>query len=786
MIGQTLGHYRILEQIGAGGMGVVYRAHDERLDRDVALKVLPAGVLADETARKRFRKEALALAKVSHPNIGMIFDFDTQDGVDFLAMEYVAGQSLAQRLNAASLPEKEVVTLGAQVTAALEEAHGHGVVHRDLKPGNILITPKGQAKVLDFGLAKLLRPQGDAGATQTFNETQGVAGTLPYMAPEQLRGEALDARTDIYTLGCVLYEMATGRRAFPEDSAPRLTDAILHQAPVGPRAVNGRVSPQLEAIILKLLDKDPERRYQSASELRVDLERLRAPSTSPMAQPKRKKRVAMPVLTAGVCAVILVAIALGLDLGGIRSRLLGRSQSGQIRSIAVLPLDNLSHNPEEEYFADGMTEALITELAQIRALRVISRTSVMQYKRVQKPLPQIARELNVDAVVEGSVQRSGGRVAINVQLVQASTDQHLWARPYERNLRNVLDLQREVARAIAGEIRVAVTPQEKERLAASRSVDPDAYQAYLRGRYYWNQRSETSVKRGREYFEQAVEKDPTYAPAFSGLADVADALGWYGYESPQSFVRARQLALKAIALDDSLAEGHASLAMGLFYSDWDRAGAEREFLRAIELDPNYANAHHWYGELLSVTGRHQEAISEAKRALEIEPVSLIVSTWAGRRYYLARQLDAASVQCQKALELNGEFAPARYQMGLIDIEQKNYNAAIAEFQKAKELSGGAMIYFAALARGYAAAGRNAEALKIYEQLKRPGEKYVSPYWMAQISTALGQKKEALQWLEAAWAGRATWMVILSVDPALDPLRSDPRFAEFLRRIHILQ
>ena len=786
MIGRTLGRYRILEQIGGGGMGVVYRAHDARLERDVAVKVLPAGALVDDAARRRFRQEALALAKLSHPNICVIHDFDTQDGVDFLAMEYVVGQSLAQKLVAGPLAEKEVMPLGAQVTAALEEAHDRGIIHRDLKPGNILITPKGQAKVLDFGLAQLLRPQADLAATQTFTETQGLSGTLPYMAPEQLRGETPDARADIYSLGCVFYEMATGRRAFPEDSTPRLTDAILHHTPVGPRALNDRISPQLEAIILKLLDKDPERRYQSVRELRVDLERLRTPSTTSMPESRREKTVSRPVLAAGLAAVALAAIGLGVDAGGIRSRLLGRSQPGEIQSIAVLPLENLSHNPEEDYFADGMTEALITEFAQIRALRVTSRTSVMQYKHVQKPLPQIAKELDVAAIVEGSVQRSGDRVEVNIQLVQASTDQHLWAKSYQRDLRDVLDLQRDVARSVAGEIRIAVTPQEKEKLAQRRSVNPDAYQAYLKGRSYWNQRSETSVKRGREYFEQAIEKDPTYAPAFSGLADVADALSWYGFESPQSFVRSRQLALKAIALDDSLAEGHASLAMGLFFSDWDKAGAEKEFLRAIELDANYANAHHWYGELLSVTGRHQEAILQAKRALEIEPLSLIVNTWTARRYYFARQVDAAALQCRKALELNGEFAPARYQMGLLDIEQKNYGAAIAEFQKAAELSSGAMIYIAALARGYAAAGKKDEALKIYEQLKRPGEKYVSPYWMAQIAAALGKKNEALDWLEAAWAGRATWMVILSVDPALDPLRSDPRFQDFVRRTRLLQ
>ena len=482
MIGRTLGRYRILEQIGGGGMGVVYRAHDARLERDVAVKVLPAGALVDEAARHRFRQEALALAKLSHPNICVIHDFDAQDGVDFLAMELVVGQSLARKLDAGPLPEKEVVSLGTQITAALEEAHDRGIVHRDLKPGNILVTTKGQAKVLDFGLAQLLRPQADLAATQTFAETRGLSGTLPYTAPEQLRGETPDARADIYSLGCVFYEMATGRRAFLEDSAPRLTDAILHQAPVGPRAVNSRVSPQLEAIILKLLDKDPERRYQTARELRVDLERLRMPTT-PIPETRVKKSIAKPVLAAAVGIVILAAIAFGLDAGGIRSRLSGGSGRGEIRSIAILPLENLSHDPEEEYFADGMTEALITEFAQIRALRVTSRTSVMQYKRAQKTLPQIAKELDVAAVVEGSVQRSGNRVEITVQLIQASNDEHLWAKSYQRNLRDVLDLQREVARTIAGEIRVAVTPQEKEKLAQRRSVNPDAYQAYLKGRY---------------------------------------------------------------------------------------------------------------------------------------------------------------------------------------------------------------------------------------------------------------------------------------------------------------
>ncbi len=521
MIGKTLGHYRILEKIGAGGMGVVYRAHDERLDRDVALKVLPAGSLTDESARKRFRKEALALAKLSHANIAPIYDFDTQDGTDFLVMERVGGQSLAQRLAAGSLAEKEVATLGAQIAAALEEAHDQGIIHRDLKPANVLLTPKGQAKVLDFGLAKLLRPVSST-TTESFTETQATAGTLPYMAPEQLRGETADARTDLFAAGIVLYEMSTGQRPFREAIVSRLTDAILHQPPVPPRALNARISSELERIILKCLEKEPENRYQSAKELGVDLRRLAAPSAMPVAvipAPRPKISLRRAVLSGGVAVVLLLAVIASVNVGAWRARLLGRAASPNIESLAVLPLANLSRDPEQEYFADGMTEALITDLSKISALKVISRTSVMQYKGVKKPLPEIARELGVDGVIEGSVQRSGGQVLITAQLIRAATDTHLWAESYERELRDVLALQSEVARAIASEIKVKLTPQEQTRLASARPVNPHAYELYLKGRFYWSKRTDEGLKKSVGYFNQALEEDPTYALAWAGLAD---------------------------------------------------------------------------------------------------------------------------------------------------------------------------------------------------------------------------------------------------------------------------
>src|SRR5712691_8749302 len=439
MIGQTLGHYRILEKVGSGGMGVVYRARDEQLERDVALKVLPSGTLSNDASRRHFRNEALALAKLNHPNIETVYEFDTQDGTDFLVMEYVPGKTLADRLRGGTLPEKEVVALGMQIAAALEEAHERGIVHRDLKPANIAITEKGRAKILDFGLAKLLRPV-EEGTTLTLTDPQGAAGTLPYMPPEQLRGEPVDARADIYTIGAVLYEMATARRAYPEEQTSRLIDAILHQATVPPRALNSRISTELETIILKCLDKDPDRRYQSATELLVDLRRLEPSSSryTPPPAPPVWGRVAK-LVGYGVAGLLVLAVGLtAMNAGGLRDRLLGRPRAPRIRSIAVLPLGNLSGDPREDYFADGVTEALITELAQIGGLRVISRTSVMVYKGAKKPLPQIARELQVDAVVDGSVQRSGDKVRINADLIEASTDRHLWAKSYERDLRDIL------------------------------------------------------------------------------------------------------------------------------------------------------------------------------------------------------------------------------------------------------------------------------------------------------------------------------------------------------------
>jgi len=789
MIGKTLGHYCIVDKIGAGGMGLVYRAHDERLDRDVALKVLPAGALADDSARLRFRKEALALAKLAHPNIGMIFDFDTQDGVDFLAMEYVPGQSLAQKLRAGSLPEREILTLGAQVAAALEEAHDRGVVHRDLKPGNILITPKGQAKVLDFGLAKLLRLQGDAEATQTFTEAQDVAGTLPYMAPEQLRGEGADVRADIYALGCVLYELATGRRAFAQGTTPQLTDAILHQAPVGPRFVHSRISPQLEAILLKCLEKDPESRYQSAKELGIDLRRLASPSAMAAAamMPKQARVASHKLFVGGAIGVVaILGLLVLLNVGGLRDRLFGRAVAPQIRSLAVLPLENLSRDPEQEYFADGMTEALITELAKVSALKVISRTSVMQYKGAKRPLSQIAKELNVDGVVEGSVERSGNRIRITVQLIYAPADQNLWAEAYQRDLREVLALQDEVARDVANEIKVKLTPQEQARLTRARPVNPEAHELYLRGRFHWNKRSPEGVRKSIEYFEQAIEKDPDNALAYSALADSYNVISSYNLLAPnEAFPKAKEAATKAVQLDDSLAEAHTSLAVVKAAYEWEWSGAEREYKRAIELNPGYATAHYWYAfSVLTRLGRFEEAIAEMNRALEFDPFSLIINTNLGWIFYYAHRYDDALEQCRKVLDLDSNFASAHVRMVQAYEQKGMFDDAIAETEKLIPLRREDQPEdIRALRKAYRTSGAKGywrqRLGSIQQQMKHH---YISPAFVASIYASLGEKDQAFLWLEHAYAERDNWLSFLKVDPRFDTLRSDPRFQDLLRRV----
>lgn len=788
MIGQTLGRYSIREQIGAGGMGVVYRAHDERLNRDVALKVLRSGLLADESTRKRFREEALNLSRLNHPNIETVYDFDSQNGVDFLVMEFVAGSSLAEEIAAGPVVEDKVIRVGVQIAEGLSAAHQDGIVHCDLKPDNVRLMPDRRAKILDFGLSQFLRSSrpSPANERETVSELQ-VGGTLPYMAPEQVRGQWPDARVDVYALGAVLYEMSTGRRPFPEKDAPELMISILQRAPVQPRLLNTRMSAELERVILKCLEKDPEQRYQSAKEVAIDLQRLGSHGAAEhgIAEVQRPRR--RWVLGLLAAAVLIALLLLALPFSGLRDRLLGRSGQKHIDSIAVLPLVNLSGNPAEDYFADGMTEALITQLAQIGSFRVVSRTSVMRYKGSDKPLPEIAKELHVNGIVEGSVQRAGDRVKVTAQLIDAPADQHLWASSYDRDLHNVLELESEVAAAIAGEINAKVTAKAQDRLARARPVNPEAHEAYLRGLYKLNEGRNAPVgghlfEDAIKYFQQAIQIDPNYAEAYAALARAYHWLGSMGHD--EYFPLSKAAATKALQLDDSLADAHTALAFVGFVHDWDWAASEREFRRAIELNPSYYEAHSGYALYLEARGRLDEAIRESQKALELAPFEFTTQANLGDIYECNRQYDRALETLRNVAELSPEDSLSRGGMAQVYVRMNQPQLAQEQARSSLQLSNNDDSLVASAAWVFAATGKKDDARRMLEQLKKSPD--ADPYLLATAYGALGDKDAAFRLLDEAYAKRNGTLVYIGCEPAFENFHSDPRYQALLRRMGLTQ
>jgi eukaryotic-like serine/threonine-protein kinase len=803
-VGINLGHYRIAEKIGAGGMGEVYRAHDEHLSRDVAIKVLPSGTLSDQSARRHFRNEALALSKLNHPGIATIYDFDTQDGVDFLVMEYIPGITLSEKLAGRPLAEKEVIALGMQLAEALAAAHAEGVVHRDLKPGNLRVTGDGRLKILDFGLAKLRVPVMPSAATESIDQTLAMVGTLPYMAPEQLLGEEADARTDIHAAGAVLYEMATGQRPFGKMEHAQLITAILRQAPAPPAQLNPQVPAELERLIGKCLEKEPENRYQSAKELAVDLRGLGTPSSvtaSWRVVERPRPRVRRKVLLGLAGVLVVTAVLLGLNaVSGWRERLLGKKAGTGIHSLAVLPLANLSGDPEQEYFADGMTEELITDLSKIGSLKVISRTSMMQYKDARKPLREIGRELGVDGVIEGSVRRVGDRVRITAQLIYAPSDTHLWAESYDRDLHDVLKLQGEVAQVIANEVNAKVTPQEQARLSGKRPIEPDAYQAYLQGRYYWNKRTEEDIRKAIGYFQQAINKDPNYALAYAGLADSYLVMSLYSSAPWQDTYRqAKAAATKALEIDDNLAEAHATLASTRAGEEWDLAGALTELARAIQLNPNYATGHQWYAEYLICSGDAEKAIAEIRRAQELDPLSLVINSTYGSVLFQARRFDDALAQARKTLGMDANFYLGHQLLAEVYEQRGMFEDAITERQRAATLAGesaeeagrrAALLRSAYGKKGAKAYWQERLQLAMKDAKQSTDLPYEltdsSPYRLAVLNARAGQNEAAIGLLQKAFNERDYGLYYLKAAPALDGLRTDPRVANLMSRIGVTQ
>ena len=783
VVGTRLSHYQILEVLGAGGMGVVYRARDERLERDVAIKVLPEGSLANDSTRRQFRKEALALSRLNHPNIATVHDFDSQDGADFLVLELVHGETLSDRIAGTPLPEEEVIRLGEQLAEGLAAAHRERVLHRDIKPGNLRLTREGRLKILDFGLAKLVRLTGELPTSQTATAGDRVAGTLPYMSPEQLRGDTLDPRSDLYAVGAVLYEMACGRRAFPQDSSPALVGAILGHPPTPPHEISPGISADLERIILRCLEKAPADRYKDASELATDLHKLRTPESGrrpSQSTPRRRRQV----LGAAAAAIGAAALVLVLNIGGMRDRIFQGRSAGTIQALAVLPLLNLSRDPEQDYFVDGMTEELIHRLSQVGSLRVIARSSVMALKGTKDPPSQIAKMLGVGHLVDGSVTRSGSRVRISAELIGAQTQQVIWAGSYERDIQDVFMLQTDVAKAITAEIRARLTTSERARLTQPRQVSPAAHEAYLRGRYAISKRDSAAIYKGLNYFLEAVRIDSTYALAWVGVA-----YGNYGisniYVPPAiAMPRVRAAAERAISLDPDLAEAHAWRAVPLALYEWNWAEADREFAQAFDLNPSLAEANQFYAVSLMYRGRLDEALSEFRRVQQLDPLADYLGGIISWCLYFKGSYEEAATDFRRRLEIDSRVSDIHAWLGLCYLRQGKKAEALKELRVGADLADHA---WPIAQYGYALGvlGHREEAEAVLKKLLQPrAGAAIHSYSVALVYVGLGDRQHAFDWLEKAYADRSEDLPMIHVDPAWDSVKSDPRYQSLLRRMNL--
>jgi serine/threonine protein kinase/Tfp pilus assembly protein PilF len=781
MIGQTISHYRIVEQIGAGGMGVVFKAQDSRLERAVALKFLPEKLAQQPQALDRFRREARAASALNHPGICTIYDIGEQDGRAFIAMEFIDGETLRSHIHGKALPLEEVLELGIQIAEALEAAHAEGIIHRDIKPANIFVTKRGRAKVLDFGLAKLV-PKGVAsenadsdGEPPDSNSIVGIiSGTPSYMSPEQVRGDGLDPRTDIFSLGLLLYEMATGRQAFSGGTGGVIIEAVLTRPPVPVRTINPGVPPKLEEIIDKALHKDRGQRYQYAADLRAELQRLKRELDSGSRAGDEGSESAAISNTSRLSPTGKQGPR--TSTGHTRAFRPERV-SKTIDSLAVLPFENASRDPEHEYLSDGITASLINILTTVPKLRVMAQSTVFRFKGREIDPQAVGRDLNVRAVLTGRVMQSGGSLRIGAELVDVATGSQLWGAQYDRKPGDIFAIQDEISNEISEKLRLRLTRAQKKRLTRRHTEDPEAYRIYLKGRHHWNRWTEEGFYKAIEYFQQAVEKDPAYALAYAGLADSYVLLGWNSYLPPKdAFPKAKAAAWKALQFDPDLGEAHTPLAAVLWLHGWQWQEAQKEFKRSLELNPTYPTANHWYAEYVMTMGRHAEAIAKIKNSQTLDPLSLIINVAIGRDYYLARRYDEALEHLLQTVELDPNYAVTYWVLGLLYMTMGRYELAIAAGEKAVNLSGGSPLMRAALAHSYGEAGRAKEALQILDDLtKLAKQKYVAPHFFAGIHIGLGENDRALEYLEKSYEEHSHWLIYLHIDPSMDDLRNDPRF-----------
>jgi serine/threonine protein kinase/tetratricopeptide (TPR) repeat protein len=773
MIGRTISHYRILEKLGEGGMGVVYKAEDTKLRRAVALKFLPPELTRDAEAKARFIQEAQAASALDHANICTIHEIDeTEDGQLFIAMTHCDGETLREKIKWGPLGTEAVLGIAMQIAHGLAKAHAQGIVHRDIKPANVIVTGDGVAKILDFGLAKL------AGQVR-LTRASSTIGTVAYMSPEQASGKDVDERSDIWSLGVVLFEMLTGRLPFKGDYEQAMVYSILNEAPLTVAALRPDAPKRLGNVVARALEKNPDERYRHIHEMIVDLEAVEKQLTkvaAPVADRPEARRNRARAAIIGIGIVAVAALIIGKFL-------IFAPHEGPISSVAVLPFQNMSTDPGQEYFSDGMTEAIIKELSQIKALRVISRTSVMQYKGTNKTVPQIAHELGVDAVVEGSVLRADHDVRITAQLIAAYPEKHIWADDFTRSIENVLVLQSEVARAIAREIKVTVTPAEQERMTQTRTVNPEANEAYLKGRFFARKDDPDDWYKSMQYFEEAIRKDSTYALAYTGVAEICDRLGSTGFLRPDdAWPKARAYAEKALALDPTLAEGVLQIADVKFIYEYDMKGAEEHFKRAIELDPNLAMAHFWYGWFLAGQSRYEEGIAELKRGVSLDPLWPRMMSGLVWTYAACGKCDSAFAYLHRMAEIDSNDAMIYLSKPFVYLRLGKYNEAIE--MAGEGVARGITPCLEPLAVAYASSGKTEKAREcLSELMEDTSGPLPSSVAIAEVYCALGDREKALEYFERAYQEHDTRLSSPGfVDPWCDFLRSDPRYVALLKKV----
>ena len=783
MIGETILHYKIIEKLGEGGMGVVYLAEDLNLERKVAIKFLPRHIAGNSEERERFKIEAKAAAALNHPNIATIYAIEESGEDTFIVMEFIDGIELKDKIKSGPIPIKEAINIAVQIAEGLEAAHKKGIVHRDIKSQNIMISDDGKVKIMDFGLAKV------SGGTQ-LTKVGSTIGTAAYMSPEQALGEEVDTRSDIFSFGVVLYEMLTARLPFNAEHQAALVYSVINETPQPVARFNNKVSQDFERIVFKALAKDKEERYQHADDIIADLRRERKNieyakvdqdnmrSTAPQVKIQQPDKNFRRYYIASAILILLAVVA---------AYLIFFAQGSEINSIAVLPFSITSPDSSANILSDGITEGIINSLSSIPSLTVMSRNAVFRYVGENVDVKEVGKKLNVKAVLLGRIAQAGDSYAISVELVDAGNEQHLWGAQYNKHASDIYSLQGEVSKDISEQLRLKLSGEEENRLAKNYTKNSEAYTLYLKGLYYLNKRTRDGIIKGIDYFKQSLEKDPNYALAHSGIADGYGLMGGNYFMSPdEAYPKEREAAQYALRLDDNLAEAHTALADVLNTYDWNWEGANREYRKAIELNPNYANAHHWYAIALANQGLFDEAFSEIKRAQQLDPLSIRINQNVGYIYYLSRQYDKAINLLRKTIEIDSTFPLGNAELGDCYFMKKQYDIAYDAYQTEVRVTGDSTnIYL--LACVDAVTGRKKEAMVLRGKLKDISTRtFVPTSYFVFIEIYLGNKDKAFALLQKAVEEKDSYMISLKTEPKFDPIRSDPRFANLLREVHLAQ